>query len=146
MAIKILDKEKIVDSNDIERVAREIKILKMVNHPNIVRLIETISSSKNIYLVMEFAEGGDLNSLIEANRRLTEKQALQYFLQLLDGVEYIHSLGIVHRDLKPENILLTKDKTTIQIVDFGLSNLYNGSGLLSTPCGSPCYAPPEVHF
>ena len=92
---------------------------------------------------MEYASGGELFDFIVLKRRLTELEACKFFQQIICGVEYLHKLRIVHRDLKPENLLLDHKKN-IKIVDFGLSNLYNKGELLKTPCGSPCYAAPEM--
>lgn len=91
---------------------------------------------------MEYCEGGELFNYIVKKRRLNEDEASFFFYQIINGLEYIHSLGIVHRDLKPENLLLGKDQT-LKIIDFGLSNYFNKK-LLITPCGSPCYASPEM--
>ena len=143
VAVKILEKEKIKDSSDTERVAREIKILKLVKHPNIVQLFEIIETSKQLYLMMELAEGGELFDYIVARSRLKESEACRFFSQILLGVEYLQSVMVVHRDLKPENLLIDNNKQ-IKIVDFGLSNLYKQGETLKTACGSPCYAAPEM--
>ena len=110
VAIKILDKEKINDETDIERIRREIHILSILRHPNIVQLYETMTSDNNIYIVMEYVEGKDLFQYIYSMQRLTEIKSSQLFRQLISCLEYIHKLGIVHRDIKPENILLNKIK------------------------------------
>ena len=144
VAIKILDKNKINDENDIKRMSREIHILSKLNHPNIAQLYETMSSENHIYIIMEYIEGHDLFQYIYSLTRLTELKASKLFRQLISCLEYIHILGIVHRDIKPENILLNKKKTNIKLVDFGLSNSYRHGSLLKTACGSPCYASPEM--
>ena len=92
---------------------------------------------------MEYIAGGELFQYINNKRRLAEREAIKFFQQLIAGLEYIHKLNISHRDLKPENLLLD-DRKTIKIVDFGLSNLIENGELLKTPCGSPCYAAPEM--
>lgn len=92
---------------------------------------------------MEYASGGELFDYIVKNTRLKEKEACKYFQQIISGIEYLHELGIVHRDLKPENLLLDHEKN-IKLVDFGLSNTYSPGKTLSTACGSPCYAAPEM--
>ena len=143
MAIKILEKDKIKTRGDSERVSREIKILRQVNHPHIVQLYEIIETSKQLLLVMELAEGGELFNYIVSKHRLNEHESCKYLSQLLSGLEYLQKLRIVHRDLKPENLLLDHKKN-IKIVDFGLSNLYNANETLKTACGSPCYAAPEM--
>ena len=105
--------------------------------------MQIIETPKQLYLVMEYASGGELFDFIVANSRVKEEDACRFYQQLIDGIEYIHKLGIVHRDLKPENLLLDYKKN-IKIVDFGLSNTYQQGELLKTACGSPCYAAPEV--
>lgn len=92
---------------------------------------------------MEFCQHGELFDYIVAHSRLSEKVACKFYQELINGIEYIHQSGICHRDLKPENLLLDFDKT-LKIVDFGLSNMYEGEETLKTACGSPCYAAPEV--
>ena len=143
VAIKILEKARISDVADVERVAREIHILKMLRHPNIIQMYEIIETTKELYLIMEYCSGGELFDYIVARSKVKEKEAIRFFLQIIAGVEYIHKLGVVHRDLKPENLLLDHNKN-IKLVDFGLSNTYKGSELLKTACGSPCYAAPEM--
>lgn len=123
VAVKILEKDKIQDVADVERVAREIHILKIVRHPNVVQLYEIIETQKQLYLIMEFANGGELFDFIVEQQRVDEKTACIFFQQIIAGVEYISKLGIVHRDLKPENLLLDHNKS-IKLVDFGLSNTY----------------------
>ena len=144
VAIKILDKEKINDEADIERIRREIHILSILRHPHIVQLYETITSDNNIYIIMEYIEGKDLFQYIYSMHHLTEYKSSQLFRQLISCLEYIHKLGIVHRDIKPENILLNKKKNILKLVDFGLSNTYEKDELIRTACGSPCYAAPEM--
>ena len=143
VAIKILEKDKIKDPGDAERVSREIKILRQVRHPNIVQLFEIIETPKQFYLIMEYANGGELFEFIVQNGKIKETLACKLFLQVLAGLEYLHILGISHRDLKPENLLLD-DEMNLKIVDFGLSNTFRQGELLKTACGSPCYAAPEM--
>lgn len=143
MAVKILEKSKIVDVSDYERVSREIHILKIVQHPNVVQLYEIIETPKKLYLIMEYAQCGELFDYIVKHQRVKEKEACKFFQELISGIEYISKLRIVHRDLKPENLLLDFDKG-IKIVDFGLSNTYREGELMKTACGSPCYAAPEM--
>jgi 5'-AMP-activated protein kinase catalytic alpha subunit len=143
VAVKILEKDKIQDVNDVERVAREIHILKMIRHPNIIQLYEIIETPKQLYLIMEYVSGGELFDYIVKNHRVKEPMAVKFFHQITAGIEYLHKLNIVHRDLKPENMLLDADMN-IKIVDFGLSNTYKDGQTLKTACGSPCYAAPEM--
>lgn len=143
VAIKILEKDRITDASDVERVAREIHILKLIRHPNIIQLYEIIETPKLIYLIMEYASGGELFDYIVKKQKLKETEACKFYQQIISGVEYIHKLNIVHRDLKPENLLLDHE-FNIKIVDFGLSNTFTENETLKTACGSPCYAAPEM--
>ena len=120
-------------------------MLAQFNHPNVILVAEIFESPDSFFSVMEYCEGGELFNFIVKNRRLSEDEAAFFYYQLINGLEYIHSLGIVHRDLKPENLLLTKDHI-LKIIDFGLSNYFkkDQKELLITPCGSPCYASPEM--
>ena len=106
MAIKILDKWKIDDINDIERVAREIHILKIVRHPHIIQIYEIIETPNRIFLIMEHCCNGELFNYITSKNRLKEDEACRLFQQLISGIEYLGELGIAHRDIKPENLLL----------------------------------------
>ncbi|CAK82168.1 unnamed protein product (macronuclear) [Paramecium tetraurelia] len=143
VAIKILEKQKISDQSDIERVTREIQILKKVRHPNLVQLYEIIETPKQLFLVMEYVNGGELFDYIVQNQRIKDVEAIRFYSQLISGIEYLHKLQIVHRDLKPENLIL-EGRGKIKIIDFGLSNFYHQDELLKTACGSPCYAAPEM--
>ena len=134
--------------SDVGRVAREIKILQSISHPNVIKLYEVIDTAQAIFMIMEYAAGGELFDYIVSKSRLSEKEAAQFYYQLIVGIEFLHSKKIAHRDLKPENLLLDKSMKVVKIVDFGLSNIYKdergNSFLLKTACGSPCYAAPEM--
>ena len=143
VAVKILEKNRIKENSDNIRVKREFDMLSKFNHINVILVAEIFESKDAYYSVMEFCEGGELFDYIVKNRRLSEDESAFFYYQLINGLEYIHSLGIVHRDLKPENLLLTNEKI-LKIIDFGLSNYTKINELLSTPCGSPCYASPEM--
>lgn len=171
VAVKVLEKARIKEVADAQRVAREIKILKRVRHPNVVQLFEVIDTPRQICLVMERVDGGELFDYIVRHRRLSEEVAAGFLLQLIEGLGFLHAQGVAHRDLKPENILLqsapshlhtglssaTGDamgsgaaavpadrRYVLKIIDFGLSNTFEGRGMLKTACGSPCYAAPEL--
>jgi len=146
VAVKILEKKRIQEQADVRRVNREIKILKKAKHGNIIQLFEVLDTPNSIYLIMENADGGEMFDYIVKHRHVNEKQACKFFHQILNGVEELHKNEITHRDLKPENLLLKASAQgwLIKIVDFGLSNTHDGGRLLSTACGSPCYAAPEM--
>ena len=143
VAIKILEKSKIINKEDLERVNREKQILLNLNHLNIIKIYSIFENSSQFFIIMEFCENGELFNYIVNKERLTEKEASYFYYQLINGLEYIHNKNVVHRDLKPENLLLDKNGI-LKIIDFGLSNYFNGKNLLKTPCGSPCYASPEM--
>ena len=144
VAIKILEKTKISKIEDKERINREISIMKKLRHFNVVKLYQIIETKLNIYLIQENIEGQEFMNYLTKKGKLKEIDACKFYHQIISGLEYIHHCGVAHRDFKPENILLTNNNTILKIIDFGLSNLYHDKELLSTSCGSPCYAPPEM--
>ncbi|KAJ1417025.1 kinase-like domain-containing protein, partial [Ochromonadaceae sp. CCMP2298] len=146
VAIKILEKGRIKEQADVRRVNREIKILKKARHGNVIQLFEVLDTRTHIFLIMECAEGGEMFDYIVAQKRVEEVQACKFFHQIINGLEVLHHHDITHRDLKPENLLLkaTEEGWLVKIVDFGLSNTHEGGKLLTTACGSPCYAAPEM--
>ncbi|XP_047332207.1 CBL-interacting serine/threonine-protein kinase 24 isoform X3 [Impatiens glandulifera] len=126
------------------KIRREISIMKIVRHPNIVRLHEVLSSREKIYIVLELVTGGELFDQIVYKGKLSEKQSRRFFQQLIDAVAHCHSKGVYHRDLKPENLLLDSHGN-LKVSDFGLSALQpQGIELLHTTCGTPNYLAPEV--
>ncbi|XVE51474.1 hypothetical protein DITRI_Ditri02bG0043800 [Diplodiscus trichospermus] len=144
-AIKVIDKEKIRKGGLMDQIKREISVMRLVKHPNVVRLYEVMASKAKIYFVMEYARGGELFNKI-AKGKLKEDAARHYFQQLIAAVDYCHSRGVYHRDLKPENLLLD-EKGNLKVSDFGLSALRESrrqDGLLHTTCGTPAYVAPEV--
>ena len=144
VAIKILEKTRIASNEDKERIKREINILKKVCHFNISKLYQVVENKLTIYLVQEYIKGKEFMEYLTKKGRLKEVEACKFYHQIISGLEYIHQCGIAHRDFKPENILLTNDNTILKIIDFGLSNIYEGNQLLKTACGSPCYVCPEM--
>ena len=142
-AVKILEKKLLESSRDIQRLKKEIKILKKLRHKNIIQLYDIMESKRNLYFVMEYCKNGELFDYIVKKKRLKEPEACCFFQQLINGVEYLHNQGIIHRDLKPENLLLD-DKNHIKISDFGLSTFFSKNNYLQTACGTPSYAPPEM--
>ncbi|TID28720.1 hypothetical protein CANINC_002347 [Pichia inconspicua] len=123
-------------------IEREIIIMKLLNHKNVLRLYDVWETEKALYLVLEYVEGGELFDLLIESGPLPEKTAVDFFKQIIMGASYCHNLGICHRDLKPENILLDSD-LNVKIADFGMAALESGR-LLETSCGSPHYAAPEI--
>uniref|UniRef100_A0A8C9WRC1 Microtubule affinity regulating kinase 2 n=1 Tax=Scleropages formosus TaxID=113540 RepID=A0A8C9WRC1_SCLFO len=127
----------------LPQLFREVRIMKLLNHPNIVKLFEVIETEKTLYLVMEYASGGEVFDYLVAHGRMKEKEARAKFRQIVSAVQYCHQKCIVHRDLKAENLLLDADMN-IKIADFGFSNEFTLGNKLDTFCGSPPYAAPEL--
>ena len=142
VAVKIIDKSKL-DEKKLAKLHREVRIMKMVHHPNIIKLYEVIETKSALYLVLEYAAGGELYDYLVVHGRMKEKEAREKFRQILSAVNYCHKLRIIHRDLKAENLLLDEN-LNIKIADFGFSNQYSPHELLDTFCGSPPYAAPEL--
>ena len=141
-AIKILDKEKLKTQTK-STLFNEIEIISRLNHKNIIHVEKILEDQKNFYIIMEYCEKGELFDYIVNKERLNPAEASLFFYQLINGVEYIHKEGFAHRDLKPENLLLTKEKI-LKIIDFGLCHDFDGENFLTTKCGSPSYAAPEI--
>ncbi|XP_052163119.1 CBL-interacting protein kinase 5 [Oryza glaberrima] len=145
VAIKVIDKEKVLRVGMIDQIKREISIMRLVRHPNIVQLHEVMASKSKIYFAMEYVRGGELFSRV-ARGRLKEDAARKYFQQLIGAVDFCHSRGVYHRDLKPEN-LLVDENGNLKVSDFGLSafkECQKQDGLLHTTCGTPAYVAPEI--
>ena len=143
VAIKIMEKNQIINQDDKNRIDREIQMLKSLNHENVIKIYNILEDSKRFYIIMEYCENGELFNRIVEKKQLSEDESALFYYQLINGLEYIHKNNIIHRDLKPENLLLTKDDV-LKIIDFGLSNYSRIDILLDTPCGSPNYASPEM--
>ena len=118
-------------------------MLSELDNEHVIKVYQIYEDNNNYLIIMEYCEGGELFNYIVEKQRLSENETAFFYYQIIEGIEYIHSKGIDHRDLKPENLLLDKDKK-IKIIDFGLSNYFDGIQKLETPCGSPCYASPEM--
>ncbi|KAK8471023.1 hypothetical protein PHAVU_003G121600 [Phaseolus vulgaris] len=145
-AVKIIEKNKIIHLNITNQIKREIATLKLLRHPNVVRLNEVLASKTRIYMVLEYVNGGELFDIIASKAKRSEGEGRKLFQQLIDGLSYCHSKGVFHRDLKLENVLVD-NKGNLKITDFGLSALpqhLREDGLLHTTCGSPNYVAPEV--
>ncbi|KDQ26766.1 hypothetical protein PLEOSDRAFT_1044044, partial [Pleurotus ostreatus PC15] len=127
-------------------IEREIVVMKLIDHPNIMKLYDVWETSTELYLILEYVQGGELFEYLCNKGKLPTLEALDYFQQIIAAVDYCHRLNIAHRDLKPENILLDQD-LNVKIADFGMAawqaNAVN-NGLLRTSCGSPHYVAPEI--
>ncbi|KAK7292055.1 hypothetical protein RIF29_07707 [Crotalaria pallida] len=144
VAIKVMAKSTILKHKMVDQIKREISIMKIVRHPNIVRLHEVLASRTKIYIILEFVMGGELYDKIVQLGKLSENESRRYFQQLIDAVAHCHRKGVYHRDLKPENLLLDA-YGNLKVSDFGLSALTKqGVDLLYTTCGTPNYVAPEV--
>ncbi|XP_056299769.1 MAP/microtubule affinity-regulating kinase 4 isoform X2 [Pseudoliparis swirei] len=142
VAIKIIDKTQL-NPTSLQKLFREVRIMKGLNHPNIVQLFEVIETDKTLYLIMEYASGGEVFDYLVSHGRMKEVEARSKFRQIVSAVHYCHIKNIVHRDLKAENLLLDAD-ANIKIADFGFSNEFTLGNKLDTFCGSPPYAAPEL--
>ncbi|XP_049874802.1 serine/threonine-protein kinase SIK2 [Pectinophora gossypiella] len=142
VAIKIIDKSQL-DASNLQKVYREVDIMKRLDHPHIIKLYQVMETKNMIYIVSEYANKGEIFDYIARYGRMAEQAARRKFWQILSAVEYCHERRIVHRDLKAENLLLDANMN-IKIADFGFSNYYATGELLATWCGSPPYAAPEV--
>uniref|UniRef100_A0A672PMU1 Serine/threonine-protein kinase BRSK2-like n=1 Tax=Sinocyclocheilus grahami TaxID=75366 RepID=A0A672PMU1_SINGR len=140
---KTLGKGQTVVTDELSCVEREIAILKLIEHPHVLKLHDVYENNKYLYLVLEHVSGGELFDYLVKKGRLTPKEARKFFRQIISALDFCHSHSICHRDLKPENLLLD-ERNNIRIADFGMASLQVGDRLLETSCGSPHYACPEV--
>lgn len=127
----------------MKNIHREAELMKRLDYPNIVHLYEVMETQQMVYLVLEFAGGGEVLDYIVAHGRLKEPEAKRIFRQIVDALTYCHSMQVVHRDLKAENLLFDEE-LNVKITDFGLSNIFNTQTKLGTFCGSPVYSAPEL--
>lgn len=142
VAIKIIDKTRL-DAENRKKVAREVEIMKLLDHPNIIKLYQVMESSQHLYLVTEYASRGEIFEYLLQRGRMAEEEARKKFRQIVQAVHYCHQKGIVHRDLKAENLLLDENGN-VKLADFGFSNHFSQGENLKTWCGSPPYAAPEL--
>ena len=143
-ALKQVAKEKVIKMQN--QFKREVYIMYNLNHPHIVKIYNHFEDESSFYLIMEFAEYGNLFHRLNRQKHFMESEAAQYFREVLLAVEYLHSHvpAIIHRDIKPENILLDKDNH-VKLTDFGWSNYYiEEADPRTTICGTPEYLPPEM--
>ena len=143
VAIKIIKKSSFETKPNLQgKIHREIALMKLLDHPHILKLIDVLEGAHHLHLVLEYAEQGELFDFLVRSQSLKEDVAMDIFRQLIYGLDYLHSHSICHRDLKPENILLD-NFGHIKIADFGFAR-WMKENIADTSCGSPHYAAPEV--
>ncbi|KNC52080.1 CAMK/CAMKL/BRSK protein kinase [Thecamonas trahens ATCC 50062] len=144
VAIKIISKDSLNSKPNMRRkMEREIAVLRLVNHPNVMKLFDVYETSRYLFLILEYVEGGELFDYLVRKGRLLPNEALRFFQQIVLGVDYCHKHMVCHRDLKPENLLLDENNN-VKLADFGMASVMKQDSLLETSCGSPHYACPEV--
>ncbi|XP_036008064.1 SNF related kinase b [Fundulus heteroclitus] len=144
VAVKMIDKTKL-DVMAASHLLQEVRCMRLVQHPNVVRLYEVIDTPTTLYLVMELAEGGDLyDYILRHEGGVAEGTAKRHFAQIVRAVSYCHQLCVVHRDLKPENVVFFPQQGAVKLTDFGFSNLFQPGMMLATSCGSLAYSAPEI--
>ncbi|XP_066991528.2 SNF-related serine/threonine-protein kinase [Anabrus simplex] len=144
VAVKVIDKSKL---DDVSRahLFQEVRCMKLVQHPNVVRLYEVIDTQTKLYLILELGDGGDLyDYIMRHDGGLGEEVAREYFRQIVRAISYCHQLHVVHRDLKPENVVFFERLGMVKLTDFGFSNRFNPGQKLETSCGSLAYSAPEI--
>ncbi|KAE9584190.1 putative protein kinase CAMK-CAMKL-CHK1 family [Lupinus albus] len=145
VAIKVIKKDRLKKESLVKQIKREVSVMHLVRHPNIVQLKEVMATKAKIFMVVEYVKGGELFAKVTKGK-MDEDEARKYFQQLISAVDFCHSRGVTHRDLKPENLLLDENQD-LKVSDFGLSALpeqRRSDGMLVTPCGTPAYVAPEV--
>lgn len=146
VAIKILSKRK-MNEEDIAGMQNEIAILSQIDHPNVVKLVDTYEDKGHYCLIMELMQGGELFEVIMKREKLQEADVHNLMVPVFDAVIHCHSQGIVHRDIKPENLLLSDssiEDALVKIADFGLARSVSIDDLATTTAGTPGYVAPEV--
>uniref|UniRef100_A0A8C6Z1E0 non-specific serine/threonine protein kinase n=1 Tax=Nothoprocta perdicaria TaxID=30464 RepID=A0A8C6Z1E0_NOTPE len=119
--------------------------MKLVQHPNVVRLYEVIDTHSKLYLILELGDGGDMyDHIMRHEGGLAEGRAKHYFAQIVHAISYCHKLHVVHRDLKPENVVFFQEQGVVKLTDFGFSNRFQPGKMLTTSCGSLAYSAPEI--
>ena len=145
VAVKVIDKTKL-DAATRVQMMQEVRLMKLVQHPHVVRLYEVIDTQTKLYLVLELADGGDMYDYIMRHEGvgLDESVARKYFRQIVQAIQYCHELHVVHRDLKPENVVFFQKLELVKLTDFGFSNNFDPGEQLQTSCGSLAYSAPEI--
>ncbi|XP_058475769.1 SNF-related serine/threonine-protein kinase-like [Solea solea] len=144
VAVKVIDKTKL-DPVARGHLFQEVRCMKMVQHPNVVRLYEVIDTATKLYLILELGDGGDMyDCIMKHDGGLSEEVAKCYFAQIVHAISYCHRLHVVHRDLKPENVVFFEKQGVVKLTDFGFSNRFQPGKTLNTSCGSLAYSAPEI--
>ncbi|XP_052474886.1 SNF-related serine/threonine-protein kinase-like [Carassius gibelio] len=144
VAVKVIDKTKL-DTVATGHLFQEVRCMKLVQHPNIVRLYEVIDTQTKLYLILELGDGGDMfDYIMKHEEGLKEELAKKYFAQIVHAISYCHRLHVVHRDLKPENVVFFEKQGLVKLTDFGFSNKFQPGKKLTTSCGSLAYSAPEI--
>ncbi|THD27692.1 SNF serine/threonine-protein kinase [Fasciola hepatica] len=144
VAVKVIDKTKL-DNVAQDHLFQEVVCMKLVQHPNVVRLYEVIDTPNTLYLILELGDGGDLyDYIMKHGSGLNERLAKRYFRQIVTAIAYCHKLHVVHRDLKPENVVFFEKLGLVKLTDFGFSNRFTPGTHLDTACGSLAYSAPEI--
>ena len=144
VAVKVIDKTKL-DEVSKAHLFQEVRCMKLVQHPNVVRLYEVIDTQTKLYLILELGDGGDMyDYIMKHDKGLDEDVARRYFNQIVQAIHYCHKLHVVHRDLKPENVVFFEKPGIVKLTDFGFSNKFVPGRKLETSCGSLAYSAPEI--
>ena len=144
VAVKVIDKTKL-DEVSRSHLFQEVRCMKLVQHPHVVRLYEVIDTATKLYLILEWGDGGDMyDYIMKHDRGLDENLARTYFRQIVHAISYCHRLHVVHRDLKPENVVFFEKVGVVKLTDFGFSNKFVPGRKLDTSCGSLAYSAPEI--
>lgn len=144
VAVKVIDKSKLA-GEAAGQLLQEVRCMKLVQHPNVVRLYEVIDTHAKLYLILELGDGGDMfDHIMRHEGGLAEPRAKHYFAQIVHAISYCHKLHVVHRDLKPENVVFFQEQGVVKLTDFGFSNRFQPGKMLTTSCGSLAYSAPEI--
>lgn len=144
VAIKTIDKSIIQDERTRRKVFQEVYVMKKINHPNVIKLLEVFESNRHLMIVLEYAGGGDLLQLVKSRNFLTESEGKNVFSQVIDAVKACHLKNIIHRDVKLDNLLITTDFTCIKLCDFGVGRSVKPGEKIFDQCGTPAYLAPEI--
>ena len=140
-AMKTYEKVDGMEWYRLDSIKREIKHLKRLEHPNVVRLISVVKDKKKLQLLMDNGGKQSLSGLLRKSKRFSEENAKMYMKQIIEAISYCHERGVSHRDIKPENILVN-DEGFVTVIDFGFSASSNTK--LTTYCGTPPFMCPEI--